>query len=287
MDKAPATILRSFAVRCAGPLLGALAGIPGGTAGILPGAILGGLLQQVILRRLVDRKIARYFISPGKVGFDEGVAGLGAYCALATLLVSLSVRAARPNPLFREKPDGESADRRAPPGNNRDGELISRRVIHSALEAFPGSFSALALMKTFCRTALSLTDRINPDLLAESLAARRIPAGDIERLGRELESLAQGETALREAASLRRILAPFGVRGENTGKDPGQDDPWLIMGLERGAAAGKIKSRFRKLAALYHPDMLQSLDAGHRQSSARRFTLIQEACRKLLNGAEV
>ena len=219
MDKAPARILRSFAVRCAGPLLGALAGIPGGKAGILLGAILGGLLQQVILRRLADRKIARYFISPGKVGFDEGVAGLGAYCALATLLVSLSVRPARPNPLFREKPGGESAGGRAPPGRNRDGELISRRVIHSALEAFPGSFSALALMKTFCRIALSLTDRINPDLLAESLAARRIPAGDIERLGRELESLAQGETALREAASLRRILAPFGPQGENTGEE--------------------------------------------------------------------
>jgi DnaJ like chaperone protein len=292
-QKAPVkkTVLHSFAGRFAGPLLGALAGIFGGIAGVLIGAILGALLQQLIGQRLADRKVARYFVAPGKADFNEGVAGLSAYCALGTLLVSLSVRAAKPNPLFPQKPSGESSarDSEAPPGKHQDGELISRRVIHSALEAFPGSFPALPLMETFCRIALSMTDRLNPDLLAESLAARRSAAGDIERLGRKLESLAQGEQALREAASIRQILAPFSAPGENTGKDAeniGMEDPWLTMGLERGAPAGQIKSRFRKLATLYHPDVLQSLDGEHQQSGARTFVLIQEAYRKLMSKAE-
>jgi DnaJ like chaperone protein len=143
------------------------------------------------------KKAARYFEAPGKVVFNEGAAGLSAYCALATLLVVLSVRADEPNPLFPRRPSGKA----------RDGELIARRVTHSAQEAFPGSSSAL--IKTFCKIALSMTDRLNPDLLAESLAARRAGAGDLERLGQALESLAEGDRALREAAFIRQILAPF------------------------------------------------------------------------------
>jgi DnaJ like chaperone protein len=265
-----------------GLLLGALAGIFGGVPGILTGALLGGLLQQLIRRRYYDRKVARYFEAPGKVDFNEGAAGLSAYCALGTLLVSLSVRAAEPNPLLRQKPSGEGQGRSAPLGKNQDGEIIARRVIHSALEAFPGSFPALSLMEVFCKTALSMLDRLNPDLLAESLAARRGALGDLERLVRELESLAKGDRAEREAASIRRILNPFYASDENTGKNS-RDDPWLVLGLKKGAGAGVIKSRFRKLATLYHPDVLHSLDEEHRQSGERRFALIQEAYHALMN----
>jgi DnaJ like chaperone protein len=141
------------------------------------------------------KKAARYFESPGKVDFNEGVAGLSAYCALATLLAALSVRADESTPLLLRRPSG------------KDKELILRQAAHSAQEAFPGS--GPALVKTFCKIALSMTDRLNPDLLAESLAARRAGAGDLERLGQALESLAEGDRALREAASIRQILAPF------------------------------------------------------------------------------
>ncbi|MDR0598172.1 MAG: J domain-containing protein [Treponema sp.] len=284
--KTPAlrTVLFSLAGPFTGLLLGALAG---GIAGMLIGALLGALLQQLILRRRSDRKAARYFEAPGRVDFNEGAAGLSAYCALG---VVLSVRAAGPNPLFPQKPEGEGRDRRAPPGKNQDGELIARRVIHSALKAFPEGIPAIPLMETFCKIALSMTDRLNPDLLAESLAARRSAAGDLERLGQELCSLAKGDRALREAASIRQILTPFyaprGDRGKGGGsEDPAADDPWLTMGLRRGAGPGEIKSRFRKLAALYHPDVLQSLDEEHQQSGAKTFMLIQEAYRKLMDGA--
>ena len=286
------TILFSLAGSFTGLLLGALAGIFGGIAGILIGALLGALLQQLILRRRSDRKAARYFEAPGRVDFNEGAAGLSAYCALGTLLVVLSVRAAGPNPLFPQKPEGEGRDRMAPPGKNQDGELIARRVIHSALKAFPEGIPAIPLMEAFCKIALSMTDRLNPDLLAESLAARRSAAGDLERLGQELCSLAKGDRAEREAASIRRILTPFyaprGDGGKRGGsEDPAAGDPWLTMGLRRGSGAGEIKSRFRKLAALYHPDVLQSLDEEHQQSGARTFMLIREAYRKLMDGAGV
>jgi DnaJ like chaperone protein len=188
-----------------GGILGAPAGIAGSITGAFAGALLGVLLQQAILRRRSDRKVTRYFEAPGKVDFDEGPAGLSAYCALGTILVALSVREAEPNPLFRRGPAGETAPG-AGLGKSHDGELISRRVIHSAQEVFPGSASARALMEAFCRIALSMPDRLNPDLLAESLAARRGAAGDLERLGQELESLAQGDRALREAASIRQTL---------------------------------------------------------------------------------
>jgi DnaJ like chaperone protein len=206
----------------AGILQGALAGIVDGIGGIIIGALLGALLglllQQGISRRRFGKKLTRYFEAPGKVDFDEGPAGLSAYCALGTLLASLSVRAAGPNPLFPHKPteEGDVRGKGAPPDKGREEKLILRQVVHSALNVFPESGSALALMERFCKTALSMTDRLNPDLLAESLAARRSAAGDLERLCQELESLAKGDRARGEAASIRQILAPFYNSGKNS-----------------------------------------------------------------------
>jgi DnaJ like chaperone protein len=238
LHKTPAK--KPFPAAWQGPLLGALGGILGGGAsagivgggtpaglaagGALAGALLGALLQQLILRYRFHKKVARYFEEPGKVGFDEGAAGLSAYCALGIILVVLSVRTAEPNPLFGHKPAGEAGEKAPDAGSGKSGEekLIAGRVIQSAQEAFPGNAPASALMKAFCRTALSMTDRLNPDLLAESLAARRAAAGDLDRLGRELESLAQGDRALQEAASIRRTLSQGAYR-KPTGKAEGQE----------------------------------------------------------------
>jgi DnaJ like chaperone protein len=195
-----------------GGILGASAGVAGGITGALAGVLLGVLLQQLILRYRSDRKVARYFEAPGKVDFDEGPAGLSAYCALGTILVALSVRAAEPNPLFPRRPAEAGRASGTPPDKRQEGERISKQVIQSALEAFPDSSPALALIKAFCRIALAMTDRLNPDLLAESLAARRAAAGDLERLGQELESLAQGDRALQEAASIRQTLTQGAYR---------------------------------------------------------------------------
>jgi DnaJ like chaperone protein len=178
----------------AGPLLGAIIGAIGGVTGILCGLILGFLLQQFLGRFSLDRKIARYFETPGKIGFNEGVPGLAAYCALGTIIVSRSAMPA---------------------------EFIADWVIRSAIAVFPGSSPAFPLITSFCRIALSMTDRLNPDLLAESLAARRSGMGDLKLLGRELESLALGERALKEAVLIRRTLDP----GYTPGKSPAASLP--------------------------------------------------------------
>jgi DnaJ like chaperone protein len=204
----------------AGALIGAFAGA--GAAGILIGALLGCLLQQLFRRFRVGRKIRRYFEAPGKIDFYEGVPGLAAYCALGTVIVSQSVKPAEPGRLFRKSPSGgEAPVPGAARGKDPAGERISGRVTHSALEVFPGNSRALPLMETFCRIALSMTDRLNPDLLAESLIARRTGFGDLKRLGQELESLARGERALKEAIFIRRTLEPGYIPADANNKADG------------------------------------------------------------------
>jgi hypothetical protein len=269
-----------------GPLLGALAGVFAGVTGILTGAILGCLLQQLFRQLHMDKKVTRYFEAPGKIDFNEGVPGLAAYCALGTIVVFRSVKPTEPGLLFQKvSPGGTPPVPETAPGKNQAGGLISQRVTKSALVVFPGSSPAFPLMETFCEIAFSMTDRLNPDLLAESLIARRSGFGDLKRLGRELESLARGDQALREAGFIRQALDPGYTPKETGGNTPGENgegDPWMVMGLKPGASMEEIKSSFRKLAALYHPDVLQSLDEEHQQSAAKAFILIKEAYRKLL-----
>ncbi|WP_010254322.1 hypothetical protein [Treponema primitia] len=192
-----------------GPLLGAIVGAVGGITGILIGSFVGCLIQQLIGQFCINRKIARYFEAPGKIDFDEGIPGLTAYCALGTIIVSQSVRPAEPGLLFHRESAGEVPPvPEAVPGKSQRAELISERVIRSATYIFPRSSPALPKMEIFCRIALSMTERLNPDLLAESLIARRSRFGDIKLLGQELESLAQGEQALREAGFIHQALDP-------------------------------------------------------------------------------
>jgi DnaJ-domain-containing protein 1 len=257
----------------AGPLLGGCVGLLGGITGVLIGALLGCLIQQLLGQFSIDKEIMRYFENPGRSTFDEGTPGLAAFCALGTILINQTQTAGAPG---RKIPHGDA--------------LISRRVIHSAISVFPGLGSReLLLMETFCRLALNLADRLNPDLLAESLASRRAALGDLPLLGGELESLALGDKAMQEAICIRSILDPGYIaqgKGANTRQDrrqfPGKRDPWRILGLEPGASQKEIKSCFRKLAVLFHPDALQSLDEKHQQNAAKTFILIKDAYRELV-----
>jgi DnaJ like chaperone protein len=208
-----------------GPLLGAFIGVFWGVAGILMGAFLGCLLQQLFRRFRMGRKVTQYYEAPGKIDFNEGVPGLAAYCALGTIIVFQSVKPAKPGPLFRNiSPGGKPPVPGAVSDKTRTKELIYQRVTQSALGVFPGNSRALPLMKTFCRIALSMTNRLNPDLLTESLIARRAGFGDLKRLGQELESLAQGERALKEAVFIRQALEPGYTPGEDSKKDPGGNE---------------------------------------------------------------
>ena len=58
-------------------------------------------------------------------------------------------------------------------------------------------------------------------------------------------------------------------------------DPYTILGVNRGASAGEIKSAYRKLANKYHPDKVDHLGEEFKELAEKKFKDIQEAYQKL------
>jgi hypothetical protein len=243
--------------RAAGPLAGGLVGLAGGLPGLLIGLVMGYLLQELAGQFLTDRAILAYFENPGRPLFNEGEPGLAAFCALGVLVSG-----------------GETGARRCAAG------------------VFPGGKSAAPLVESFCRLAASRRRELNPDLLAESLAARRAALGDLPVLGKALHDLAAGDEGLKTAASVRGILDP-GYRAFEKGvhdaaerlmdgQGPEDGEPWHVLGLEPGASEEEVKSRFRRLAIRFHPDSLSGLDEAQREAAARTFLKIKEAYQTIM-----
>jgi uncharacterized membrane protein YkvA (DUF1232 family) len=55
------------------------------------------------------------------------------------------------------------------------------------------------------------------------------------------------------------------------------DDPYKILGIERGASRTDIKGAYRKLAAQYHPDKVQHLGKEFQELAHKKFVAIQKA----------
>jgi curved DNA-binding protein CbpA len=60
-----------------------------------------------------------------------------------------------------------------------------------------------------------------------------------------------------------------------------RNDPWRILGLSPGASPKKIKSRFRSLAAQFHPDRYQAQDEEQQRTAAETFIAIKDAYARL------
>jgi hypothetical protein len=258
--------------RWAGPLAGALIGLAGGLPGIPIGFLLGYLTQELFRQFHADRAAAAYFKNPGRSGFFEGEPGLAAWCALTVIILSESHT----------------------PENRKDGSggALWEAQIRQAAAAFPGAGKYGPLIESFCRLAESHRESLNPDLLAESLAARRILRGDLPILGKSLHALASGDRALQLAAQVRAILDPGyrvleqGVHNaaERLFSPVPEARPWEILGLSPGASPEEVKSEFRRLAVLFHPDSLQGLDEKQREEAARAFMKIEAAYREIMKG---
>ena len=134
----------------AGPLLGGIIGLVGGIPGFFIGLLLGYLIRELLVQSLRNRRILDYFENPGPQQFYEGEPGLAAWCALAVLV--------------------SAAD-----NSEASVERILKQVILSATCNFTGPLADPFLMEHFSRIALLNRNSLNPDLLAESLAARRAP----------------------------------------------------------------------------------------------------------------
>jgi hypothetical protein len=249
-------VLRKRRLFWIGPLAGGLIGMIGGMGGIPVGLLMGYFLQELIGQFFTDTAVGRYFENPGRSAFYEGEPGAAAYCALGIYIMFQS--------------------------GYRDEEL-AEPVIESALSAFPRGRRILPFIELFCRIAASRRVFLNPDLLAESLTARRKSAKDSAILGEKLEFLALGKTARREAAYIRTILDPSYEPSYSFEEIPENiPDPWKVMGLPPGSPAETVKSSFRKLAVRFHPDMLQGMEEDQRRAAIQQFITIKEAYRLIM-----
>jgi hypothetical protein len=256
----------------AGPAAGGLIGMVAGIPGVFFGLLLGYLVQELFGQFRSDRAVAAYFENPGRPGFYEGEPGLAAWCALAVIILSESI-----------------------PPEDRDlgsGGSIGEEVRRGAAAAFPGAGIYGPLIESFCRLAESRREMLNPDLLAESLAARRFSRGDLPALGKTLHALASGDRALQTAADIRGILDP-GYRAFEEGVHHAAErifapapeaSPWEILGIKPGASPEEVKSGFRRLAIQFHPDSLPFLDEGRREAAAKAFMRIEGAYREIMKG---
>jgi DnaJ like chaperone protein len=206
---------------------------------------MGYLLQELFAQAGTDRSAAAYLENPGASDFNEGVPGLAAWCALCVLVLP-----------------GESARR-------------------TAAAVLGGAALESSRIDIFCRIAEQRRRRLNPDLLAESLAARRRRRGDLPRLGELLHSLARGEE--RDTAErIRRVLDP-GFRPPAPA--PAAKAPaWEILGLGPAATVEEAKSAYRRLAIQFHPDSVSGLSAEQQAEAAKAFIKIQEAYREVTEG---
>lgn len=280
-----------------GPLLGGFIGIiMGAVPGLLIGLLLGYLLRELFIQFGQDRKILDYFENPGFQQFYEAEPGLAAWCALGILIAqeaSLEISGKIPPETSNTSPTDLSV--------SSAGEKTLNEVILGASRVF-GFRADPSLIEHFSRLALSNWNSLNPDLLAESLAARRVSSPaytaasetqttgvlqgsreDLRNLGRGLRSLATGEKARMLARQICLILDPA-MEDEKEPEPSGSEnkkDPWKILGLPPGTPLKEVKIHYRRLAKQFHPDELISLDEKHRETAASAFVAIKEAYREV------
>ncbi|MDR1506645.1 MAG: J domain-containing protein [Treponema sp.] len=248
--KKPGAPINRFLWMSAGGLAGIIFGVPG----IIVGCVLGYFLGEVASQLKNDLAIRRYYDNPGTSKFYEGEPGLAAFCALGVFLLSK----ASPKVLT--------------------GEAGAVRIAGGAGSVFPAGKKIAALAESFSRIAFSRPLSLNPDLLAESLAARRAGFGDIPLLAAELSSMAVGREAEQEARLIREFLDP-GYRPPPG--DTAVEDPWKVLGVFRGASREEIKSAFRRLALMFHPDNQTGLSDEEREKTSHAFMKIRDAYREL------
>ena len=62
-----------------------------------------------------------------------------------------------------------------------------------------------------------------------------------------------------------------------------RQDPYQILGVEKGAPFNEVKAAYRKLAIKYHPDKVNHLGDEFKVLAEKRFKEIQEAYQELVN----
>jgi len=251
-------------------LAGLFFGIPGVITGLVLGYFTGGLCSQL----KNNKDVLDYFENPGSSAFYEGEPGLAAFCALGAYLMSK----ASPKVL--------------------DEETAAARIAGGAMSVFPAGKKIGPLAESFCRMAFSRLSVLNPDLLTESLAARRrgkgylaegnlekgpfekenLAKGDLAVFGVELTFMAIGREAQQEALYIRQFLDPDYQPLPD--EKPGED-PWVVLDLPRGTSYEEVKSAFRKQALACHPDN-HIVDEAEKKRLGEQFIRVRDAYRNIM-----
>jgi len=107
---------------------------------------------------------------------------------------------------------------------------------------------------------------------------------------------------LQQSLQKRRMQAPpggsaghssGGSRAEHAGEHAGEqaaqkqrvppDDPYAILGVDRGASAEEVRHAYRRLAAKYHPDEVAHLGREFGELAEQRFKEIQQAYQRVMS----
>ena len=239
------------------PLVMVVFGIGGfflGIPAMIIGVVLGYFAGCILAQLWNDKAVCRYFENPGPSSFYEGEPGLAAFCALGVYLLSK----ASPKVLTEE--------------------AASARVAGGAATVFPQGKKIGPMADSFCRLAFDRLSFLNPDLLSESLLARCKETGNMALLGSELASMAIGKEAQQEALYIRQFLDPA---YKPDGSLTPEDDPWTVLGIAKGASYDEVKSTFRKLALMFHPDNQTGLGEEERKKLGDTFIKIRDAYRTI------
>jgi len=241
----------------AGLVAGGLIGLLGGIAGLFIGLVLGYLIQELLGQFGSDREIHGYYENPGMIAFNEGVPGLAAFCGLG---IHTAVK-------FSSGPE--------------NAEMAITEVSRKTEICF-AAVPDKSMIEHFCRIAWLERESLNPDLLAESLAARLVisvspPSSDL--LGKTLSDLAASDESRGYVNELMRKLDP------HYKPVAAHEDPWKILGVSPEISTAELKNHYRRLAAQFHPDALQGLDDDHLETASRAFIAIREAYMEIIGNA--
>ena len=280
-----------------GPLLNGLIGLIAGIPGFFIGLLLGYLLRELFVQFFRDRIILDYFENPGVQQFYEAEPGMAAWCALAVLVAvegeeELAAEFYAENST-KKRAGNPAASPLSASGLSGSAERILKQVILVGSCVFTGPLADPFLMEHFSRLALSKRKILNPDLLAESLLARRVALrntpgeqGNLKSLGRVLKILAEGKKAESLIREIRLILDPASKDEQEAEKSSTNGmataDPWKILGLLPGTPIKEVKAHYRRLAKLFHPDELEVLDEKRRETAAQAFMAIKEAYHEIV-----
>lgn len=263
---------RSILSPRAATLAGALLGLLMGWYGIVFGGILGAIVDALRSQRGADRQLVEWLENPGGgCRIDEPLPGLVAFCSLGVLLLLENV---------------SHRGHRSASAAEESGIVWKMGLLSSTLAV--SLQEQRALLENIARVAYVYRELLNPDLLAEVLAARRRQRGDIAVWLALLAALCDSTASRTLFKRIVRDIDPSSgfaggaegsfLQGNETVSDT---EAWTIMGLGPGSSKGELSRVYRRLARQFHPDALHGLDEEHLRQAANAFLRIDGAYRSL------